>query len=107
LIFSDIIGLEETKQTLIGSVKGGHVAHAQLFLGRDGSANLAMALAYAQFINCEEKEENDSCGRCSSCIQYKKIVSPDLHLVFPMASLEKVTKEELKPHLLSNSESLF
>ena len=45
--FQDIQGLESTKQKLVDAVHNGHVAHAQLFAGNEGSANLAMALALA------------------------------------------------------------
>lgn len=100
MLFSEIFGLEPIKKTLIGSVNKGHVAHAQLFVGKSGSGSLALALAYAQYINCEDKQENESCGRCSSCIQYKKLVHPDLHFVFPMANIEKVKKEDLRTYLL-------
>lgn len=98
--FSNITGLKTIKEALIASVKNKHVAHAQLFVGNEGSANLALALAYAQYINCEDPQETDSCGFCSSCIQFSKMVHPDLHLVFPMTNLEKVNKEDLKAHLL-------
>ena len=60
--FQDIIGLEEVKRKLIEAVRSDHVAHAQLFLGAEGSANLAMALAFANFLNCENRLEDDSCG---------------------------------------------
>ena len=63
LLFKEIIGLEDTKRTLIQSVKNNHVAHAQLFRGNPGSANLAMALAYATYVNCEDKQAEDACGR--------------------------------------------
>lgn len=98
--FQNIVGLETTKLALINSVKSSHIAHAQLFVGKNGSANLGLALCYAQYVNCEQKSADDSCGQCSSCLQYKKVVHPDMHFVFPMASLEKVDKENLKAHLI-------
>jgi len=88
--FSDIIGLEETKTTLVNSFKNNHVAHAQMFLGHLGGANLSLALAYATLINCLEPLENDSCGQCSSCKRYKKLIHPDLHFVFPQANTPKL-----------------
>lgn len=100
--FSEIVGLDTIKNNLLASVKNKHVAHAQLFIGNVGSANLALALAYAQFINCENKQDTDSCGRCGSCTQFLKMVHPDMHFVFPMANLEKVNKEDLKAHLLKH-----
>jgi DNA polymerase III gamma/tau subunit len=53
--FKEIPGLESIKKTLIQSVQNNHVAHAQLFHGNIGSANLALAWAYATYINCENR----------------------------------------------------
>jgi DNA polymerase-3 subunit delta' len=89
--FSEIIGLNQTKQTLVNSVKGSHIAHAQLFMGKEGSGNLALALAYATFINCKDKQDQDSCGVCSSCSKMDKLIHPDLHFVLPTTSTKKVT----------------
>ena len=50
----------------------------------EGCGKLALALAFAQYISCENKEENDSCGHCPSCVKYSKLVHPDLHFVFPV-----------------------
>ena len=62
--FNDITGFEQLKQSLIAAVKVGQIPHAQLWLGREGSPNLTLALAYATFLNCENRDENsaDSCG---------------------------------------------
>lgn len=81
--FKDIIGQEAIKHKLIQTVKDNRVSHAQLFLGPEGSGSLALALAYAQYINCEGKTEDDSCGECASCRKYSKIIHPDLHFSFP------------------------
>src|SRR3954469_18140815 len=85
MLFREIIGQAPVKDRLIRSVKEGRISHAQLFLGPEGSGSLAMAVAYAQYISCKNKEEADSCGTCSSCIKYNKLVHPDLHFVYPVA----------------------
>ncbi|QIP17256.1 DNA polymerase III subunit delta [Spirosoma aureum] len=92
--FSEIIGHTETKQLLLRAVQTNHLAHALLFDGPMGSANLALALALAQYVNCEDRQQSgepgmDSCGRCASCIKIQKLVHPDLHMVFPVANLAK------------------
>jgi len=87
--FSEIIGLDETKQMLLRAVQSNHLAHALLFDGPTGSANLALALALAQYVNCEDKQREDSCGRCASCIKVQKLVHPDLHMVFPVTNQGK------------------
>lgn len=84
--FADIYGFDSLKQTLVDSVKKDHVAHALMFSGKEGSPNLTMALAFAQFVNCESPLENDSCGICPSCSKIEKLIHPDLLLVFPTFS---------------------
>lgn len=88
--FKEITGHEAIKQHLIQTVKDNRVSHAQLFLGPEGSGSLALAVAYAQYINCEQPSDVDSCGSCSSCRKYQKLIHPDLHFSYPFfASGEK------------------
>jgi len=83
MFFKQVIGQQEVKEKLIQSVNDGRISHAQLFLGTEGSGNLAMALAYIQFIYCENKLEDDSCGQCASCRKIEQLTHPDLHFSFP------------------------
>ncbi|MFC5283734.1 ATP-binding protein [Pedobacter alpinus] len=87
--FKDIVGQEAVKKHLIQTVKDERISHAQLFLGPEGSGSLVLALAYAQYISCENKEEKDSCGLCSSCRKYNKLVHPDLHFSYPFFAKHK------------------
>jgi len=100
MLFSEISGLLSIKNILLQSVKNNHIAHSQLFLGNEGSANLALALAYAQYINCENPLENDSCGVCDSCGKIQKFIHPDIHFVFPVTTTKKITKEALSEDFL-------
>ncbi|WP_410221718.1 ATP-binding protein [Pedobacter sp.] len=81
--FKDIIGQEEVKRHLLQTVAENRVSHAQLFLSPEGSGALPLAIAYAQYINCEERTETDSCGTCPSCRKYEKYIHPDLHFSYP------------------------
>ncbi|MCE3277825.1 MAG: polymerase subunit delta [Bacteroidetes bacterium] len=85
MLFSEIIGQQAAKDRLLRSVSDGRISHAQLFLGPQGSGSLALAVAYAQYISCSNKQPTDSCGACSSCIKYNKLIHPDLHFVYPVA----------------------
>lgn len=99
MLFSEIIGQEEIKQSLIKTVANNRVAHAQLFYGNGGHGKLALALAYAQFISCRDQDKfvrADSCGTCPSCIKYNKLIHPDLHFVYPVAE-SKYLKGKKKP----------
>ncbi len=93
--FKEVIGHQNIKDKLIKTVKENRVSHAQLFWGSEGSGNLALAIAYAQYVSCENKQENDSCGVCSSCVKYQKLVHPDLHFVFPVSTSKVVTKDPI------------
>lgn len=86
MLFSDIIGHEGLKKSLIHNVKSDRISHAQLFLGPEGSGNLAMAIAYAQYISCSNRSDSDSCGNCASCVKFNKLVHPDLHFSYPVAT---------------------
>ncbi|MFA6947005.1 MAG: hypothetical protein WC220_14000 [Pedobacter sp.] len=83
MLFREVIGQKEIKEQLIQSVFENRVSHAQLFLGPEGSGSFALALAYAQFISCTDRQETDSCGICSSCRKYNKLIHPDLHFSYP------------------------
>ena len=80
--FKEIIGQDAVKQRLINSVKENRVSHAQLFLGQEGSGNLPLAVAYAQYLCCDNKGAHDSCGHCSSCIKMNKLVHPDVTFTY-------------------------
>jgi len=101
VLFKDIIGQEEVKQRLIQTVKDNRISHAQLFFGPEGTGKLALAIAYAQYANCENKQEHDSCGGCFSCLKYNKIAHPDLHFFFPIATTKSVTKDPVSAKFLT------
>lgn len=90
MLFSEVVGQDEIKKSLIQTVKTGRISHAQLFSGSEGSGNLPMALAYAQYINCLNPSDSDSCGECVSCIKFQKLVHPDLSFSYPVATSNKV-----------------
>lgn len=91
--FTDVIGHQSVKSRLLTAGKENRVSHALLFLGPEGSGNLALAIAFAQYLNCENPSLQDSCGVCSSCLKMQKLVHPDVHLSFPVIA----TKEFAKP----------
>jgi DNA polymerase III subunit delta' len=95
MFFRDIHGMHDTKRQLVGSVENNHLAHALLFSGKEGSANLALALAFATYVNCTDKKDGDGCGTCPSCQKNKKFVHPDLHFVFPICSTKEITGQNV------------
>ncbi|PCJ28585.1 MAG: DNA polymerase III subunit delta' [Flavobacteriales bacterium] len=99
--FKNIIGHENVKNRLIKSVNEGRISHAQLFLGPEGCGNLPMAIAYAQYISCQNKTTVDSCGECSSCVKYEKLIHPDLHFAFPVATSAGVKEKPVSVNYIS------
>jgi len=91
VFFEDIVGQQQIKEQLVNSVKKGVVPHAQLFCGPEGVGKLPLALAYVQYLNCLDPQENEPCGKCSSCVKYNHLAHPDLHFVFPV--IKKAKKE--------------
>jgi DNA polymerase III subunit delta' len=109
--FSDIIGQQAVKQQLVELVQHNRLSHALLFLGKEGSGSLSLAVAYAQYIVCEKvngkntaiqagpslfgepephtstssgsKPQIDSCGICSACLKAQQLVHPDIHFSYP------------------------
>jgi DNA polymerase-3 subunit delta' len=51
--FKEVIGQQEIKQHLTEMVQQNRLSHALLFLGKEGSGALPLALAFAQFVVCQ------------------------------------------------------
>ncbi len=94
--FSEIIGNDALKAQLMRMVRGNRLGHAILFTEENGGGGFAFALALAQFVNCREPQESDSCGTCPSCHKYQKLIHPDLHFVFPVSSSNALSESEKK-----------
>ena len=82
--FKNVIAHEAEIKHLIHTVQENRISHAQMFLGSSGSGSLPLAIAYAQYILCQNQQENDSCGECASCAKIQKHNHPDLHFSFPV-----------------------
>jgi len=92
MLFNQIIGQEHIKNHLRISAENGRIPHAQLFVGKEGSGTLPMAIAYAQFLLCNSSEDTDACN-----LKCTKLQHPDLHFSFPVT-----TNESVKKHPVSN-----
>jgi len=88
--FAEVIGHLDVKKRLIHSAKENRVSHALLFLGPEGTGGLPMAVAFAQYLVCENPGVDDSCGTCSACIKMAKYVHPDVSFSFPVATKDKI-----------------
>ena len=78
-------------------MREGRIPHAQLFAGISGIGKLQLALAYAQYLNCPHRSDEDSCGQCPTCLQFEKLQHPDLHFVFPIVGSDETCDNFLEP----------
>jgi DNA polymerase-3 subunit delta' len=95
--FKDIIGQDKIQDQLKDLVKESRVAHAILFNEIEGSGALALAIAFAQYLCCPNRDHNDSCGVCPVCVKFSKLAHPDLHFVFPVNSSKSIQGADKKP----------
>jgi DNA polymerase-3 subunit delta' len=107
VLFKQIIGQAETKKQLTELVEHNRLSHALLFLGKEGSGALSLALAFAQYIVCEKVQQantpappslfgddptppsggrgvTDACGECAACLKAQQFVHPDIHFSYPV-----------------------
>ncbi len=103
--FKDIVGQQATKSHLIEMVEQNRLSHALLFLGKEGSGALPLALAFAQFVVCQPAAspvvedlfggmsalENKPCyispdelENQESFQRAEKLIHPDLHFSYPV-----------------------
>ncbi len=109
--FKDVIGQQEARQQLAELVAHNRLSHALLFLGKEGSGALSLALAFAQYIVCDtvngkaavapslfgdapagaglptidsQPTAADSCNSCPSCGKARKLIHPDIHFSYPV-----------------------
>jgi len=92
MLFKDIIGQENLKNHLIQTVKNGRISHAQLFIAPKGSGALPLAIAYAQYILCKNRNGENNTGDAACNLKFEKLAHPDLHFAFPVAANDKVKK---------------
>src|SRR5262245_3380170 len=60
--FKDIINQESTRHNLAEMVQFNRLSHALLFLAKEGNGVLPLALAFAQFIVCDNVRRDSSAG---------------------------------------------
>jgi DNA polymerase III subunit delta' len=102
--FQSITGQKETKEQLVQMIQHNRLSHALLFLGKEGSGALQLALAFAQYIVCKPQppevdlfaaepqttnhklrtKETDSCGVCPACKKANELIHPDIHFSYPV-----------------------
>ena len=98
MLFKDIIGQEFIKKHLTASVDRGRIAHAQLFVGPSGSGVLPMAIAYAQYLVCANKNGENSGENAACNLKFDNLSHPDIHFAYPVATTDKVKSHPVSAH---------
>lgn len=109
--FKDVIGQGGVKLHLAEMVQHNRLSHALLFLGKEGTGALPLAIAFAQYLVCQKVTQSnlpgpslfgdeiplekimlpDSCGECSSCSKAAALIHPDIHFTFPVVTKKAST----------------
>ena len=84
--FRDIIGQEPAVSKIQEAIALDRLPHALMLTGSEGVGQLALASAIAQYVNCLQPQNGDSCGKCRNCIKIAKMVHPDVKYLLPIIS---------------------
>ena len=84
--FEDVVGHADLKNHLKKMVDSGRISHALMFTGNEGSGNLAMGLAFANYLLMKDSQDPHACAQKTA-----KYVHPDLHFCYPVNTTKKVT----------------
>lgn len=107
MLFSEILGQEHLKNHLTQSVDNGRIPHAQLFVGPEGCGTLPMAIAYAQYILCQNKNSENTGGNEACNLKFSNISHPDLHFAFPVATNDKIKSHPVSNHFMEEWRQLI
>ncbi|HEU0111453.1 MAG TPA: hypothetical protein VFQ73_11280 [Flavisolibacter sp.] len=110
MFFKDVIGQKAVKQQLVEIVQQNRLSHALLFLGREGSGALPLALTFAQYVSLLPTEQPKSTEtslfeepvevrlpstaeeadawmlKQPSCSKADQLVHPDIHYSYPVVT---------------------
>jgi len=100
MLFKNVLGLEHIKNHLLTTAETGRVAHAQLFVGPEGSGVLPMAIAYAQYLLCGNTGSENDGGNTVCNTKCNSLTHSDLHFAFPVSNSEKVKSHAVSDHYL-------
>jgi len=114
MLFKDIIGQRAVKQQLVEMVQHNRISHALLFLGREGTGALSLAMAFAQYVsllpNKNRSQETSLFGepievklpstpeeadnwmqKQPSFSKAEQMVHPDIHFSYPVVTKKSGT----------------
>ena len=90
MLFSSLLGHDHLISHLTKTADAGRIPHAQLIVGPEGCGTLAVAIAYAQYILCQNQGGENNTGNAACNLKFETISHPDLHFIFPTVTTEEV-----------------
>ena len=90
MLFKEIVGQEHIKNHLITSATRGRIPHAQLFVGGEGAGVLITAIAYAQYVLCQNSGIENENGNPACNLKFDNFSHPDLHFIYPTVTTDDV-----------------
>ena len=81
-------------ERLVRITKSENIGNAYLFSGSPGSGKEGLAIKFAQFLNCNNADEQ-ACDICSSCIRFKKLQHEKLKIIVPLPTPKKNTNDSV------------
>lgn len=118
MFFKDVIGQKHVKQQLVEMVQGNRLSHALLFLGKEGSGALPLAMAFANYVTLlPTRQETAGASLFGEPVEVKlpstpdesdawmlkqpsygkasQLMHPDIHYSYPVVKKEKSTSPPL------------
>jgi DNA polymerase-3 subunit delta' len=84
--YHQVIGQEALQRRLTELVQQNRLSHALLFLSKEGTGALPLAMSFAQYLVCETVAQQGGtapCGTCPACHKATKLIHPDIHYSYP------------------------
>ncbi len=107
MFFHEIIGQEAVVQHIREAVQNNRLPHALMLSGPAGIGKLALANAIAQYVNCLNPSDTDSCGTCSNCGKIRKGIHPDIRFILPIISKKEGSRQLLSADYFGEFRSHF
>lgn len=92
MLFREVINQRQVKATLLQALNRDRLGHALLFQAPEGAGGLPLALAFAQFLVCTSRNEEDACGECPACKKAAGFQHPDIHYSYPVVTRKNLDK---------------
>jgi DNA polymerase III subunit delta' len=84
--FSSVVGQSKAKMQFLSLLQQHRLPHAMLINGAAGAGVLPFAWAAIQYLYCENKTAEDSCGQCASCYKVHSLQHSDVYWSFPVVT---------------------